>query len=101
MWEGNTLRKVHLYGPTCENTYWRMKFKFPYNISVIKLRILEWFGRGLRIGGERTVKELMKGKQGAGGKKVNSRLRWKVDVELDLRNVSVNLVRTSVVDRAE
>jgi hypothetical protein len=50
---------------------------------------------------ERSVKTLMEGKQEGVGKTVKSRLRWKDDVELGLRNVGVNFVRTSALDRAE
>jgi hypothetical protein len=51
--------------------------------------------------GERTVKKFLEGKQGGGRKKLRSRLRWMDDVELNLRNVGVKLMRTSVVERIE
>ena len=58
------------------NVYWRIEFKFPYNISVIKLRIIEWLGLGVRMDGERAVKKLLESKQEGGRKKVRSGLRW-------------------------
>jgi hypothetical protein len=51
--------------------------------------------------GERRVKKLLVGKQGGGIKKVRYRLRWMDVVELNLRNVGLKLVRTSVLDRIE
>jgi hypothetical protein len=50
--------------------------------------------------GERAVKKFLEGKQG-GRKKIRSGLRWMNDVELNLRNIGVKLVRTSVLDRIE
>jgi hypothetical protein len=51
--------------------------------------------------GERTGKKLLEGKQGGRRKNVRYRLRWMDVVELNLRNVGVKLVRTSVLDRIE
>jgi len=86
---------------SCENGYCSIGFKFPYIISVIKLRILEWLGLCVRMFGERTVKKLLEGKQGGRRKNVRYRLRCLDVVELNLRNVGVKVVRTSVLDRIE
>jgi hypothetical protein len=53
------------------------------------------------MNGERAVKKFLEGKQGGGRKKIRSGLRWMDDVELNLRNIGVKLVRTSVLDRIE
>jgi hypothetical protein len=55
-----------------------------------------WLELGVRMGGERTVKKLLEGKQGGGRKKLRSRLRWMDDVELNLRNAGVKFARISV-----
>ena len=100
-WEGNTLRKTLLWWPIFKNVYRRTEFKFLSNLSVIKLRVLEWLDLGVRVDGERTLKKLLEDKQGGGRRKVRSRLRWMDDVETNFRNVGVKLLRTSVLDRIE
>jgi hypothetical protein len=58
-----------IYGATYQHGYWRIKFKSPDTVTVVKVRRLEWLGHGIRMADERTVKKLQEGKPRGGRKK--------------------------------
>ena len=63
-----------IYGPTYENGSWTIKmYQEMYNklksADIVTACKLEWLGLVIRMGGERRVKELLKGKTGGGRRK--------------------------------
>jgi hypothetical protein len=95
-WERKILRKI--YGPTYENTHWRIKinseleskYKSQYIVSVINFRRLEWLRDIIRMNETSTVKKIFEDKLGGRRGRGRHRLRWIDDVEDDLRNISIN-----------
>jgi hypothetical protein len=95
-WERKILRKM--YGPTYENTHWRIKinseleskYKSQYIVSVINFRRLEWLRHIIRMNETRTVKKIFEEKLGERRGRGIPRLRCIDDVEEDLRNISIN-----------
>ena len=106
-WERKILGKI--YGPTKENGQWRIKtneelgskYKSQDNVTVIKIRRLEWFGHVIRMNETRSVKKVCEGKLEGRRGRGRPRLRWINNVEDDLRNLGVRRWRTKATDREE
>jgi len=55
------------------------QFQYPDIVTVIKVRILEWFGRVVRRDSGKTVKTLLEGKPQGRRKRGRPGLRWMDD----------------------
>ena len=94
---------------TKENGQWRIKtnlelmtkYKSQEIVTVIKIRRLEWLGHVIRMYETRSVKKIFEGKLGGRRGRGRPRLRWKNDVEDDLRNLGVKRWTAKALDREE
>ena len=106
-WERKILKKI--YGPSKKNGRWRIKtneelmtkYKTPDTVSIIKIRRLECLGHVVRMNETRSVKKIFEGKLEGRRGRGRPRLRWKNDVEDDLRKRGVKRWRTKASEREE
>jgi hypothetical protein len=77
------------------------KHKSQDNVTVIKIRKLEWFGHVIGMDETGCVKEIFEGKLERRRGRGQPRLRWINGVEGDLRKIGVKRWKTKALDRVE
>jgi hypothetical protein len=105
-WERKILRKI--YGPTKENGQWRIKTNAELitkyksqDVTVIKIRRLEWLGHVIRMDETRSVKKIFEGKLEGRRGRGRTRLTRINDAENVLGKLGVKQWRTKESDRVE